>query len=470
MNSFTRPVGRLARRRTLLGATALVGALSVALVGCADAGASSTSGSSSSSASVAGLSSTLTAAASKRASTITGGKKIGGTVTMVGTLGGTEKERFLATLKPFEDATGITVDYTGTEDYTTVIQSGVQAGNPPDVMAVSSLNMVQQYAKEGKLVDIGSLVGDSTMSKNFTSGLLDSTTVNGKNYGIWTMLDNYAVYYNAKTYKGPKTGSWADLMAYSKKEAATGTTPWCLGLSSGSTTGWPGAYMILNQLLKQSGPTVTNALSNGTGTWDSPEVKKAFQAFGAIATDSTMVAGGASGALSADMATSGSGMYTTPQKCSLFEWGSYATSILLSADTSLKPVTDVDFFSIPASDAKYADTEGYTGTITAAFSKSAATKAFLQYEASSEAQSLIAATGNWTAANTAVAASSYPNEISKRVATQLLENKDLVALPVTSIDPAVKAALYTAVANYVQNPSTLDADLKAIDTAQAAVK
>jgi len=463
----TTPMSGFRRRAVLVSATAAIGALSLVLTGCADTGSA---GASSSSSTKSSLPAALVAAGTKEAKAISGGKKIGGTVKVVGTLTGQEKSDFLAALQPFEDVTGITVDYTGTEAYTTLVQTGVDSGNPPDVINLGNLAMVQKYASEGKLVSIDKAVGKSTMSANFDSGLLDSTSYKGTNYGIWTQLDTYGIWYNAKTYSGPTTGSWADLTKWTTKEAAAGTTPWCIGLSSGATTGWPGAYMILNNLLKESGPGVVNALSDGTGTWDSPEVKAAFESFGDIATSSKMVAGGGAGALSADQATSGNGMFANPQKCSLMDWGEWSGSSLLSADSKLKAVKDVNYFSVPYGNKAYANDEGITGTFTSAFTDTPAVRAYLKYVASVPAQNLTAATGNWIAASKGVSATSYPNELFKSMAKNIIATKHLTTLPVTVIDPTVKSALYTAVANYVQDPSTLDTGLKAIDAAQAKLK
>ena len=36
-------------------------------------------------------------------------------------------------VKPFMDATGVTVEYTGTRDLTNILQTGISAGNLPDL-------------------------------------------------------------------------------------------------------------------------------------------------------------------------------------------------------------------------------------------------------------------------------------------------------------------------------------------------
>ncbi len=53
--------------------------------------------------------------------------------------------------------------------------------------------------------------------------------------------------------------------------------------------------------------------------------------------------------------------------------------------------------------------------------------------------------------------------------TEEMLSKQLTPLATHVIDNSVKTALYTAFANYVQDPATLDAGLKSIDDAQAAL-
>ena len=56
-----------------------------------------------------------------------------GTVSVLGAFGGQEEEAFMASLAPFEEETGITVQYTPDQDFTTTIQQRVNSGDAPDV-------------------------------------------------------------------------------------------------------------------------------------------------------------------------------------------------------------------------------------------------------------------------------------------------------------------------------------------------
>ncbi|MBI3749906.1 MAG: hypothetical protein HY262_13840 [Chloroflexi bacterium] len=95
------------RRRLVAGLVA-----SVLTVGaCSSSGATSTPSSEASVAAPSAEASTGTESAAPSS-----GGQIGGVVTVIGTWGGSEQDSFLAMVKPFEDATGIDVQYTGTRD------------------------------------------------------------------------------------------------------------------------------------------------------------------------------------------------------------------------------------------------------------------------------------------------------------------------------------------------------------------
>ena len=68
-----------------------------------------------------------------------GGKEIGGKVTMLGVLGGAELDAFNAVLAPFEEATGIDVQYEGTRDFAAILQTRVDGGNPPDMVSTPAI-------------------------------------------------------------------------------------------------------------------------------------------------------------------------------------------------------------------------------------------------------------------------------------------------------------------------------------------
>ncbi|MWV48538.1 hypothetical protein GRS96_04510 [Rathayibacter sp. VKM Ac-2803] len=453
--------------RSLTIAAAVAGIAALTLTGCVDAEVAETG----TSAGASGLPADLVAAAVDKAASIADGEDLEGTtVSLVGTWGGEERERFLSTLAPFEEATGVTIDFTGNEDYETLQQTSLAAGTPIDVVAAGNLGTVNEYAGSDA-IDLNELIGEDVIADNYAPGFIDSTTVDGGNYGLWTMVDNYMIWYDPSVYEGPAPEdlTWDDLTAYTDSLAGSGTAAWCMGLSAGANTGWPGSYFVFNLMLKEFGPDLLTGLADGTHAWDSDEVRASFARFGEVVADDQTVLGGPDAVLTTDPGAVGAGMYTDPQQCALEHWGTYTASIILGGDPSLEPGTDLDFMEMPSITPEYAGANGYGGTVFTAFADRPEVAAFMEYMASVESSDLIASTGNWIGANANIDAEAFPNSILAGVSEQLLTGSDqLVPFPIASTPSAVTAAFYTTVAEFVQDPASLDQNLAAVDAAVAA--
>ena len=113
--------------------------------------------------------------------------KIGGTVSVLAVWGGTEQAQFLAMIKPWEDATGVTVNYTGTRDEPTVLTTALAAGGSslPDIAGLPGPAQMTQYANAGQLQDLSSALDMNSYKANTPSALVDLGTVGGKVVGIF---------------------------------------------------------------------------------------------------------------------------------------------------------------------------------------------------------------------------------------------------------------------------------------------
>ena len=74
---------------------------------------------------------------------------------------------------------------------------------------------------------------------------------------VKSLIWYYPSAFKAKGWTVPTT--WADLMTLSGKIAATGETPWCGGIGSGTATGWPATDWLEELVLRDQGPTSTTS-------------------------------------------------------------------------------------------------------------------------------------------------------------------------------------------------------------------
>jgi len=397
------------------------------------------------------------------------GGKIGGTVSVLATWGGSEQESFLAMVKPFEDQTGVKIQYEGTRDLNAVLTTRVQGGNPPDVAGLPGPGQMAQFASSGKLIDLGNVLDMTAMKDQYPDAFLKLAQVNGKQVGIFikAALKGPIWYspkqFTAKSYTVPKT--WDDLTALSNKIASSGTTPWCVGLEAAAASGWPGTDWIEDIVLRQSGPDAYDQWYQGKLKWTSTEIKKAWQTWGTIVADPKMVFGGKSTILTTNFGDSGTPMFSNPPKCYMHHQASFITDFFTKAVPGLKPGEDFAFFMTPDIDTKYAGAVTGSGDLFGMFKDTPQARALMKYLTTPEAQAIWVGRGGALSPNKKV--TTYPDAISKQSADAMTAAK-IFRFDASDLMPdAMNAAFWKAILDYVNDPSKLDSILANLDKVQA---
>ena len=113
------------------------------------------------------------AAATRAARTIVHGKKIGGRCDFLGVVTGGPADALTAALKPFESAADVDVNYEATFSQQSILQTRIQAGNPPDVVFSAYPRQLVNLAKAGKLVPLNNVVNMQAVRKQYPKPLLD---------------------------------------------------------------------------------------------------------------------------------------------------------------------------------------------------------------------------------------------------------------------------------------------------------
>ena len=451
MKSLTQ---RMPRRRAALTALALPLVAGLVLSGCASDEQSGASGAEER------TDATLYKQAVAKAKELAGDQELDSSLEFIGVNGGAEGEVLQSVYKAFTEATGTAVDYTGTTDLYSIVQSRVQAGNPPDVVD-QPLGVALDYAEQGKLLDLSEVVGDDVLQASYSADLLETASYDGKVFGLYQGFNNFMLWYNPEQYTGPEDPqSWQEIVDWTDEQAAAGTPVWCLAEEAGPASGFPGAQFIENLFAKKYGPEKLEAWGGGELAWTSDEVKDAWEMFGSIATDDAKVAGGVQGALAAPIATGYSGLVEDPASCQMALWGSWVPGLI---GATAKPGESIDFFKVPGDSEKYASTEIFQTTVSTAFNDTPTIRAFMQYIASDEAQALLASADQWPVANQNVPTDAYDSAMLQKAAeTYFGDDVTLAIGPNVMADAAVGSAFWKGVVSYLQDPSSLDAVLQSI--------
>lgn len=443
-------------RRSLV-ATALVTAVVLAAAGCtSEDGEDNPYGE---------LDEGLKAAAYDAAVAIAGGENIGGTVGILGVLGGAELEQFMATLDPFERATGIRIEYEGTRDILSVLQTRVEGGNPPDIVSNPSVGQMRGLIEDRKLIPLGDVLDADALATHYDQGLLDLGSSGGDLYGLFAVATvKGLVYFDPTTYDGPTAPqSWAELSDWTAGLAASGRTPWCIGVENGAASGWMATDWIEQFFLTRNGPGKWDQWWQGDLAWTAPEVRQAFQAFGSIATDPAHVNGGPTAVVSTDFFQAALPLYADPPRCALTLQADWLATTLPAQNTDVGYGENLSYFPFPPVDPTNAGLVEIGGEMLGAFNDTPQVRALLKYMASPERNALVAATGLWLSPNRTVPIDVYPSE-SGRDAARILAQAKAVRFDASDLLPGdVLQAYWTAVLDYIVDPSTLDSGLAAIE-------
>jgi alpha-glucoside transport system substrate-binding protein len=312
----------------------------------------------------------------------------GKTITVGGAFVTPEAEQFAATVKPFEDATGAKVVYSGDKSFEQNLNVQVQAGNPPDVALLPQPGGMKNYASQGKLFALPDDIV-AAIDANYGPGWKESgTAADGKVYGVFHRVNLKGlvfypkVYWDSKGYTVPTT--WDELKTLEDKMVSDGTPPWCIGIESGAGTGWPFTDWVENVMLRTVGPDGYDKWVAGQTPFTDPTVKTAFQDVLDIWTNPDYVYGGTSYIVQTNFGDTPALAFDSPPKCLLTMQGNFITANFPDAVKSDLD-NQVGVFTLPAIDPSIGTPQEVGGDQAVAFVDRPEVWAFLKYLTTAQA-------------------------------------------------------------------------------------
>ena len=389
------------------------------------------------------------------------------TVSVLGVWGGGERDAFMKMLEPFEAATGIKVEFTGTRDLPAVLTTRVAAGNPPDISVLPNPGQMEEFARIGELVDLGTFMDVNKLQSDYAKTWLDLGSYKGKLYAIFISADlKSLVWYSPKAfseagYKVPET--WDELIALSDKIVSDGKAPWCIGLESGAASGWPGTDWIEDIMLRTAGPEVYDRWVNHEIPWTDPQVKHAWRLFGQIACNEKYVYGGTAAELTANFGDAPDALFTTPPSAYMHRQATFIKSFILKHNPDLVPGIDFSFFPFPPIDPEYDTPALGAADMFVMFNDTPEAEALMRYLATPGAQEIWVAEIGKLSANRRVSLGAYPDELTRKAA-QILANAKIFRFDGSDLMPAPvgSGSFWTGILDYVGGED-LDTVLKMIE-------
>jgi ABC-type glycerol-3-phosphate transport system substrate-binding protein len=395
---------------------------------------------------------------------------VSGSVSFVGIWTGPEQKSFQAVIDAFnKQYPKVHVKYTSAgNNIPTVLSTAVQGGNPPDLADVAQPGFVADLQKRGALKPIE--FARSVIEQNFGTGGAQLGEINGKLYGLLFKASNKStVWYNVTAFKNagvnpPKT--WPEFLNDAKTLHASGVPAYSLGGSEG----WTLTDLFENIYLRQAGPQKYDQLSKHEIKWTDPSVTAALKTMAQVVGDTSNIAGGTSGALQTDFATSVNNVLVPSgkqPKAAMVMEGDFVPG---TATTGAKAGTDYNVFPFPSINGSPPVTE-VSGDEIIMFKDTPASEAFVKFLATPQAAEVWVKRGGFGTLNKKVPLSDYTDPVLRAVATQLAQSQtsrfDMSDLQPAAFGGTVGQGEWKLFQDFVGNPSNATGIAQQLESAAA---
>ncbi|MEM8555927.1 MAG: ABC transporter substrate-binding protein [Pseudomonadota bacterium] len=266
-----------------------------------------------------------------------------------------EGRAFENLLAYFNDATGASAVYTGSDSLEQQIVIDAEAGSAPDITVFPQPGLAANMASRGFLSPLPEGTED-WVNANYAAGeswvdlgTYGDTDDQPQHYGFFFNVNvKSLVWYIPENFEDlgvdvPTT--MEELKDLTQLIADEGETPWCIGLGSGGATGWPATDWVEDMMLRTQPPAVYDEWVSNDMSFDDPRVVAAIEEFGWFARNDDYVSGGAGALAATDFRDSPKGLFAAPPQCYMHRQASFIPAYFPEGSVLGE---DVDFFYFPA--------------------------------------------------------------------------------------------------------------------------
>ncbi len=342
------------------------------------------------------------------------------------------------------------------------MERSFEVGDPPDLAGLPGPGYMLELVRKGMLVNLADVIDTGRYLSETAPGFVAIGTVEGKLAGVFMKATVKGLFwYDPEVIQPGEPESWDDLQ-HTAMTGHGGIAPWCIGLASDASSGWPGTDWVEDFVLRQSGPQVYDDWVAGRIRWTSPEIRRAFRSFGTVI-DDAVVEGGVQGVLRTHFSRAGDGLFTNPAKCLFAHQATFMSTFLDEAVA--KDGGRYDFIPFPDIEPRFSGALIGAGDLFALSNDTPAGRDLIRYLVSQEAQQLLVEHGGALSGNLKV--TDYPNELARRQA-ELLANATILRFDASDAMPDVmNEAFWQAILDFTADESRLDQILAQLDAVQA---
>lgn len=346
-----------------------------------------------------------------------------GVVTILGAFGGDEQKAFEASVKDFEDESGIDIQYTADQDFTTTIKTRANSGDAPDIGVFPQPGGLAEFVDDDAVQPIDTFLDYDALDATLVPGFLDFARFNGRVYGApIRMAVKSVVYYPKKAWDAAgypeQFDTFQDLMKFADQIKASGTTPWCMGWGSDQATGWVGTDWVEQMMLVTAGPDVYDQWVNHQIPFNDKSVVNSLDVFAEIAKAPGEVFGGEKAIINTPFAEASLPMFAKGgPKCWMERQGNFAIGFF-PEEIRNNLDQEVGVFQFPKYEGGYDGTPVLVGgDYAAVFNGDDDDVAkVMQFISSDKFGAEWAAVGGWLSPHKTFDESAYPNDVTKQIA------------------------------------------------------
>ena len=391
----------------------------------------------------------------------------GTTVTVDGAFEGNDPDgvKFGESMKAFEEATGITVNYIGNKEFEGSISIRVDAGDAPDVVDFPQPGLLATFVRSGDVVPVTDFISDEWLSQQYNAGWREFNTVDGQEMGVMHRYSGKSLVWYPKAawdaagYEVPET--WDDLVALTQTIADDGDTAWCIGIESGAATGWAATDWTEDIMLRTTTLENYDAWVAGTLAFDSPEVKKAIETWSEVWFNDAYVLGGRPSIVSTNFGDAPVPMFEDPPQCWLHRQANFITSFF---PEGTEYGVDYDFFYFPPVDEAYGKPFLVAGDLIAMFNDRPEVRALMEYFTTPQSASGWLEGGGAVAAHQTATQDMYGSDLDWGVA-QLVAGATSFRFDGSDLMPQEvgQGSFWEQISSYVAGSIDLDTAMQEID-------
>ena len=333
----------------------------------------------------------------------------GQSIDITGPWTGADADLMESVVAYFEEATGASVSFSGSDSFEQDIVISTEANSAPNIAVFPQPGLLADLVSRGAVTPLDPETAD-WIEQNYAAGeswvdLASFEDPDGETalYAFPYKIDvKSLVWYVPEQfeeagYEVPQT--YEELKTLTEQMAEDGVTPWCIGLGAGAGTGWPATDWVEDILLRLVSPQEYDAWTTNEMPFDDPRVVEAIEEYGWFLQEG-FVNGGREAAATTDFRDAPGGLFEFPPECYMHK---AATFIPTFFPEGAEVGTDVDFFYFPApEDGDLGQPVLGAGTMFAITKDSEATRGFIEFLKTPIAHEIWAAQGGLLSPHSAI--------------------------------------------------------------------